>query len=134
MSKVRQLPLDRLDGLDLLPLACLKDAVARIGDANGIRFVHEHDDLDEYEVAALEFDAATASGMRPVVFALRAYRGAPGGVIDVLLPAGLLGSGVLRLLAVEITHALQVPPERLVWPEGIAPPAKQPGDARRRVS
>jgi hypothetical protein len=117
MTAIRQLPLDDLDGLDLLPLACVEYALDRIGKTNGIRFEQDLDDLDCYDISALEFDNTANPPARPLIFALRAYRGGPRGAVDILLPAELRESPVLRSVVRNIAWALHIPFGRIKWPE-----------------
>jgi hypothetical protein len=132
MIYIKQRSLDDLNGLDLLPLACLQYGIARISKASGLRFEREADDLDDYEMSALELDDAT-NGHAPLLFALRAYRGAPPDTVDVLLPAELLGAPGLNRLVADIARALGVPAGRITWPEASGPAKARDRDERRRV-
>lgn len=80
VAVIRSLPLEALDGTDLLPLGHADVSVEQLA-AQGIPFANDVDDLDQFQIAA--FALMSDSSM----FALRAYRGAPAGRVDLLLPA-----------------------------------------------
>lgn len=129
MSTVAQIPLDRLGGLDLLPLATLHMTMEKLGVSRGIEFTRDIDDLDDHDIAAMELVASAPA--RRLVFALRVYRGAPADSgIDVLLPAECRGNAELHELVDDIATTLALPRSRLVV-HGAAAPAMT---AQRRAS
>jgi hypothetical protein len=126
--QIRQLPLDALNGLDLLPLVSVACPLAQIGRINGIRLQRDVDDLDYHDISTLAFDGAS---LRPLMFALRAYRGAPPDKVDILLPAEWLGAPELWGVITEIATALRVPAHLIRWPEDAGQPPKLDRDRHR---
>jgi hypothetical protein len=114
MSHISQVSLDELTGLDLLPLGCLSISADDLGK-QGIWFQEETDDLDVYKIAALRLE-------RPAVctIALRAYRGGPAGVVDVLMPASLAGTPAVDQIVGDTVLALGLQADVTRWPAAKA--------------
>jgi hypothetical protein len=127
MSKITQASLNELTGLDLLPLGCLAVSSEQLTRNNGIYFTEESDDLDEYRIAALRLEQP-----QPMVFALRAYRGAPTGTLDLLLPAELGGTPALHGMILDITKTLRLTADKITWPAAAAAAALPPRRRARR--
>lgn len=129
-----------MDDADLLPVAGLRRAPRWFED-RGIRFQHDHDDLDAFEVAVLRLTEPTppyGTGLReaqagfgvvaeaqhvpplaPVDFVLRRYRGAPPDTTDILLPRVVAAASapVVRRIA----DAFDLPADAVLWPTDAPP-------------
>lgn len=140
--KARQVPPERLPAHDMMPLAALGISPAALRENFGIDFTADADDLDRYDIAALEFSPRRAAAARAVtaailsfwyditptartsqLFGLLQHQGGPAGVVDLLLPAKLAGTDDYASLVYDIAAMFNLSDPQIIWPEGFRPGA-----------
>ena len=73
---------EAIAGMELIPQAIVARPTAHFSKRLNVTFAHEHDDLDDYEVAAFEL-----LGYGPALqFALKHYAGYPADTTTIYLP------------------------------------------------
>lgn len=104
----KPVPLAELAGHDLIPQAIINRPTSHFASMFKIPFTREHDDLDEYEVAALRI------GDR-LVFALKHYAGYPPNTTTIYLPDSITQIGEITQIIGVIADELRISRDWIVW-------------------
>ncbi len=94
---------------DLVPQAIIGRPISYFASQFNILFTREHDDLDEYDVAALRI------GSQGFVFALKHYKGYPKKTTTIYLPASVRSVSTISYVIAAIIDELQIPQSWIVW-------------------
>jgi hypothetical protein len=94
---------------DLVPQAIIDRPTSYFAKQFQITFTREHDDLDEYKVAALRI------GSQGFVFALKHYQGYPENTTTIYLPASVTSISTISYVIAAITDELRIPRSWIVW-------------------
>jgi hypothetical protein len=103
-----------LSKLDLIPQAIIKKPISYFDGRFGIRLIRDHDDLDQYEGAALSLDGELR-------FALKHYRGYPPDTTTIYLSCEFSDVQEITEIVTKILRELELPSSTLSWQRADSP-------------
>lgn len=105
---LRAIPEKTLESVELVPHAVFRKPPSYFQDKFGIKFIQAHDELDEYEGAALSLDGAC-------LLALRHYRGYPADSTTIYLPRDITNIGHISKIIGRLLKELKLSHDAIEW-------------------
>ncbi len=105
---LKPVPLTVLEGYEMIPQAIISRPTSYFAVRHSIPFSHEHDDLDEYEVAAVQIGDG-------LVFAMKHYQGYPENTTTIYLPDRIKRVTEISYVIEAISRELGISRDLIMW-------------------